>query len=103
MTRKKKKRYIIVEPSNHITLDSFRKIVERAYLELFGELGFVKAGLRIIKQINNKFILECSNKSVSEVILSISSITDLEGKPITLRVIKIVGTIKKARELVAEE
>ncbi|MEN2974859.1 MAG: Rpp14/Pop5 family protein [Candidatus Caldarchaeales archaeon] len=103
MPRKRRKRYIIVEASDNLPLEAVKKIIEKSHLELFGEFGLVKAGLRITKQIDDKLIIECLNKSLNEVILSISSITEFDGKPITFRIVRVVGTIKRAREVIVQE
>lgn len=100
---KRKKRYVIVEASTSIPLDVFKKLVEKSYLELFGEFGLVQANVKTIKKIDNKFILECSHNSTPRLILSISSITRLEDSMIRLRVVKVAGTIKKVREIFVEE
>ena len=99
---KRKKRYIIVEASTEIPIEVFKKLIEKSYLELFGEFGLNEANLRLVKKINNKFILECSHNSTSRAILSISSIRKLDDSLICLRVVKVAGTIRKAREIIAE-
>lgn len=99
---KRKKRYIIVKASTEIPLEVFKKLIEKSYLELFGEFGLNEANLRVVKKINNKFILECSQNSTSKAILSISSIRKLDDSMICLRVVKIAGTIKRVREIIAE-
>lgn len=98
---KRKKRYIIIEASTEIPVEVFKKLIEKSYLELFGEFGLNEANLKLVKKINNKFILECSHNSVSRAILSISSIRKLDDSLVCLRVVKVTGTIKKAREIIA--
>jgi RNase P/RNase MRP subunit POP5 len=99
---KRKKRYIIIEASTEIPVEVFKKLIEKSYLELFGEFGLNEANLRLVKKINNKFILECFHNSVSRAILSISSIRKLDDSLVCLRVVKVTGTIRKAREIIAE-
>ncbi len=100
---KRKKRYIIVEAPSELSLEVFKKLIEKSYLELFGEFGLIEANLRVIKKIDNKFIIECSHNSVYKVILSLSSIRRLDGEPVHLKIIKVAGTIKKVKEVIAEE
>jgi len=99
---KRKKRYIVVEASTEIPIEVFKKIIEKSYLELFGEFGLNEAKLRVVKKINNKFILECSHNSTPRAILSISSIKKLDDSLIYLRVVKVAGTIRKVREIIAK-
>lgn len=94
---------MVVEASSNIPLDVFRKLVEKSYLELFGEFGLIQANVKIVKKINNRFILECSHDSVPKMILSLSSITKLEDSMIRLKVVKVAGTFKKVREIIVEE
>jgi len=100
---KRKKRYIIVETSSNIPLDVFRKLVEKSYLELFGEFGLIQANVKVVKKIDSTFVLECSHGSVPKLILSLSSITRLEEGAIRFRVVKIAGTVKKVREIIVGE
>ncbi len=100
---KRRKRYVIVEAPPELPLEAFRKLIEKSYLELFGEFGLIEANLRVIKKIDNNFIIECSHNSVYKVILSLSSIRRLNGEPIHFKIIRVAGTIKKVREVIAEE
>lgn len=100
---KRKKRYIIVESPLELTLEAFKVLIEKSYLELFGEFGLVEANLRVVRKIDNKFILECSHNFMDRVVLSLSSIRRLDENAIHFRIIKVAGTISKVREIIAEE
>lgn len=100
---KKRRRYIILRVTRSVTAESLRKLVEKAYAELFGELSLAEASPRIVRQDDDKFILECRHYLVPKMILALASITEFDGLPIAIRTIKISGTMRKAKEIVYGE
>jgi RNase P/RNase MRP subunit POP5 len=67
-----------------------------AVLKLFGEYGASQTSLILMKyNLEPSYaILRCSNKALDMVKASIASITQINSKPIALRVLGVSGTLK---------
>jgi len=94
LVKKRKKRYLLIEASTDIQLEILKNIVEKTYVKLFGEFGYVEAGIRIVKKLDKRYILECFYKDVHKLVFTLSSIYQIEGVDVHLRVLGVSGTIK---------
>lgn len=94
MVKKRKKRYLIVEPNIDIQPEILKDTVEKTYMKLFGEFGYIEAGIRIVKKLDRRYILECFYKDVPKLVFALSSICQIEGVDTHLRILGVSGTIK---------
>jgi len=67
-----------------------------AVLQLFGEYGASQTNLTLMKYDlkRNCAILRCSHKALDMVKAALASITQANGKPVTMRVLGVSGTLK---------
>lgn len=98
---RRKKRYVVVKAEPEFEAERVAKAVEEAYLKLFGEYGLAEAGLKVTRKIRGRAILECALESLPRLTLSIASVTKIEGVPAALRILRVSGTVRGAREAVA--
>jgi ribonuclease P/MRP protein subunit POP5 len=77
--------------------------VWNALTQLFGEYGASQAELAFIHDYKQKdyFILRCSREALPMVRASIASITKIGGKPATIHVLRVSGTLKALRKKTA--
>jgi ribonuclease P/MRP protein subunit POP5 len=77
--------------------------VWKTLTQLFGEYGASQCELTLIRNSKQKnyFILRCSHKALPMVRASIASITEIDGKPATVHVLRVSGTLKSLRKKTA--
>ncbi|HID15428.1 MAG TPA: hypothetical protein EYP16_01305 [Candidatus Atribacteria bacterium] len=105
MIKVHRNRYLIFEihspkPLN-INKQKLLKHIFDANLRLFGEVGSSSIFINLIEYNENlqRGIIKCNHKSVLKLRAALASISELEGMPILIHIVKITGTIRKAREI----
>ena len=101
MTRHTRRRYIAVN------IDSKYRIEERDFVnalftsfkKLYGEYGASQANIRLIEFDfhNKRAILRCSHFTLDQMKASIVTITELNGKKVSVHIQQISGTLKSLR------
>lgn len=83
---------------------AFMDAVWDAVLQLFGEYGASQMNLILMKHSlkPNYAVLRCSHKALDMVKASLASVTQINGKPSTLRVLGVSGTLKALRRQLPE-
>jgi len=93
-----KRRYLLVQISGSETVDerAFMDAVWDAVLQLFGEYGASQTNLILMKFSlkSNYAVLRCSHKALDMVRASLASITQMNCKPVSIRVLGVSGTLK---------
>lgn len=74
-----------------------------AILKLFGEYGASKINLALIEYDPQKSyaVVRCLHKALEMVKASIASITEINGKPATIHIVGVSGTLKALRKKAA--
>jgi len=93
-----KRRYLLVQIVGSEAIDerAFMDAVWDAVLRLFGEYGASQTNLILMKYSlkPNYAVLRCSHKALDMVKASLASITQMNGKPVAVRVLGVSGTLK---------
>jgi len=101
-----KRRYLLVQIAGSGIVDerAFMDAVWNAVLKLFGEYGASQTNLILMrhKLKPNYAILRCSHKALDIVKASLASVTQMNGKPVALRVLGVSGTLKGLRRQLPE-
>ena len=100
-----KRRYL------HLTIVSEQPLNEKdvihaiwsAILKLFGEYGASQVNLALIEYEPQKSyaVVRCLHKALEMVKASIASITEINGKPAAVHIVRVSGTLKALRKKVA--
>jgi len=77
--------------------------VWNAVFQLFGEYGASQTNLTFIEYNSEKSwgIVRCSHKAVEMVRASVASVTEINGKPVAIDVLRVSGTLKALRKRVS--
>lgn len=98
MTRIVRRRYLALKVDSEETFDlrAVSDAVWDAVLRLFGEIGAGQAGLYMVGSDKEKsyMVLRCSHRALPMVRAAIASITKVGGKPATVHVLRVSGTLK---------
>ncbi|NWG09479.1 MAG: hypothetical protein HXX80_04115 [Nitrososphaerales archaeon] len=98
--RNAKKRYILIhheiERVDHVALES---AIKARISDLFGVVGLQSLNLKFIRMEPNFFIIRCDHKHTDDALFALGSM-NFEG--FTLLPIRVSGTIKKLRCVMAE-
>ena len=95
-----KKRYLLVEvvgPAGDASRDLMEDTISRVVGMLGGWIALAEAELRVFKPRGwtGRFIVRCSLKQMPTVLLALTLIREIEGRPAAALVTKSSGTIKK--------
>jgi RNase P/RNase MRP subunit POP5 len=95
-----KKRYLHVEvvgPAGDVSRDVMEDAVSRAVSMLGGWIALAEAELRVLKPRGwtGRFIARCSLRQMPTVLLALTLIREIEGRPVAVLVTRSSGTIKK--------
>ena len=78
------------------------KDITRAILNsvtrLLGEVGASKTNIWLLEYSKGKGLIRCSHTAVTNVVASVTTITEINDKRALLHVLGVSGTIKKAKE-----
>ena len=102
MLRNGRRRYLALKLDAQATLNS-REIMDaiwHALLKLYGEYGASRTPLNLIKHdVDGKIIiLRTGHTTVETVRAALASITEVEGKPVSIYVLRVSGTIRTLRK-----
>lgn len=101
-----KRRYIFVQIVGSEAIDerAFMDAVWNAVLQLFGEYGASQTNLILMsfKLKPNYAILRCSHKALDMVKASLASITQMKGRHVAIRVLRVSGTLKALSRQIPE-
>ena len=99
-------RYLAVkiESEKSFPKNIFMKAVLNSICRLYGIYGLSRTPISLIeyKTDEKSAILRCSHDSTDQLRSAISSITEIEGTPVYLRVIMISGTIKALKRKISK-
>ena len=93
-TLKENKRYILYEIDSMKKIQNQENIIKQELRGFIGDLGLAKAGLKFIKQKENRGIIQVTSQSLNDVKTGLSLISN-EQDPIRIRTIKASGVINK--------
>lgn len=101
MSHRMKRRYLAVKAESEEPVQGKEVLdaVWNALTRLFGEYGASQSGLAFIREDKQKeyFILRCLRKALPMVRASITSITEIDEKPVVIHVLRVSGTLKALR------
>lgn len=103
---RERKRYVAFEvlSSTRVQADSVAKALWHSVLGLVGELGAASMGLIVLTDLYNakqRGIARVSHTGVDAFKASLAFITDIEGKPATVRSLATSGNITKAKDAIS--
>lgn len=99
-TLREKDRYISFQiiSEEPIIYSDLESAILNTFLEFYGEDGFSKLSLWIVKNLYNSEnqvgVIRCNNKSVQQVIAGLGLISRLGDIRVTMKILKVSGTIK---------
>lgn len=98
-----RKRYLlveVVEPAGDISREAMEDALSRMVSTLGGWMTLAEAELRVLKPRGwiDRFIVRCNHKQTSTVLLAITLVKEIEGKPGAVLVVRSSGTIRKLLE-----
>jgi ribonuclease P/MRP protein subunit POP5 len=104
-TLREKKRYIafqvISEESETFSYSDLEQAIWNTSLDFLGEYGVSKTSIWLMKdcwdQNKQMGIIRCNHKSVHSVITSLGLISRLGDTKITIKILKVSGTIKTVK------
>ena len=81
-----------------ITYSDLEAAILNTFLDFYGEYGFSKLSLWIIKNLYNPKkaigVIRCNHKSVQQTIAGLGLVSRLGEARITIKVLKVSGTIR---------
>ncbi len=93
-----RRRYLTLKlASEHsVSREDLMSIIWDAIIRLFGEYGASQTDLALIKYNpeTNYAIIRCSHKALDMIKASITSITEINGKPAAIHTQRVSGTLK---------
>lgn len=96
--KKAKRRYLAleIESAEKFSSKEFIDSVWNAILKLYGEYGASQTGLTLISFNDERQIavIRISHTALKMVRASIATITEIGGKPASIRILTVSGTIK---------
>jgi len=78
----------------------FSRVLWKESLAFLGEMLTSKSGLWLLHFENNRGILKCNVGYVDEVICSLASIDQINGKKANVLVLGVSGTMKSVKEMI---
>ena len=101
MLRNGKRRYLALKLDSKATFSS-REIMDAIWhsiLKLYGEYGASRTPLTLIDYDTERkiIILRTGHTTVDTVRATLASITEMEGKPVSIYVVRVSGTIRALR------
>lgn len=93
-----RRRYLALrlESEQPVSREDLMKTIWDALIQLFGEYGASQTDLTLIKHNSegNYTIIRCLHKALEMVKASIASIREIDGKPATIHIQRVSGTLK---------
>ena len=97
---REKKRYIVyeVKAEKGVNFEEVKKELEKKMLEFLGELGYGKAGVRIMDNWkDNKGIIRTSTKSVDNVKAALTMVQRVGSQKVMVKTVGVSGILRKAK------
>ena len=99
--RSTRRRYLWlnINTSALLTSDNLNDLLERKIIFLYGVIGDVKIGYRLIEfnPEEKNAIIRCNHDKLNDMRATIAQISKFDGNPIRIDVILVSGTIKSLR------
>jgi ribonuclease P/MRP protein subunit POP5 len=97
---RERKRYLVFEvlAKNEISRDELAKEITSASHSLYGDIGVSTISPKLLDFNGKSGILRCAQDRVNEARAILATVNNINGAPLTLRVVGISGTIKAAKE-----
>ncbi len=95
---RRKSRYLLVESSREVNLDSKeeQRSLAEGIAKVIGEFGYMNSSPKVMRQLNPKsFIIRASRGQEGAVVLALSFIKQLNGKETGFYTIRNSGSIRK--------
>lgn len=93
-----RRRYLALKIDSEEVFSSreFMNTVWNSVLKLYGEYGASQTGLALIYYDEKKSfaVVRCAHKAVVTIRTALASITEIDGKPVAVYVLKVSGTLK---------
>jgi len=105
MVKEKRNRYVIfrIMSSEKLDLNKYQllKIIFSSVLKLYGEVGASFIHINLIEYDANlqKGIIKCNHNALVMLRAALCIIHEINGKQAFFHIIKVTGTLKKAREI----
>lgn len=103
-TMRDKKRYVAFEiySDKNIDENSVRKGINQGILDFIGVKGSAYASYQFIEytEPNKRGIIRCNNLGLENIKQSLTAIGEISFNKAFVHIIKITGTVKKAREII---
>ncbi len=102
---RERKRYIKfkVISEEPIEYSDLEAAIFNIFLDFYGELGFSKLSLKILKDLWNgetqEGVIKCNNKSVDKVLAGLALLSRLGDVRVIFKIIKVSGTIRSLKEV----
>lgn len=101
-SKRERNRYLVYEvfsSESPVHSEDIGRAIWKAALELLGELGVARSGLRVVDfdERKQKGVIKVNHTSVEEGRLVLSLVKEVNKKKLGLRVIGVSGILKKAR------
>jgi len=97
-----RKRYLAlkVESEEPLTEKDLIWVIWNSILQLFGEYGASQTNLYLVEfnPENGYAVLRCSHKAVDMVRASVTAITSVDEKSVTILVLRVSGTLRALRK-----
>lgn len=96
-----KNRYLVfeIQCKENVSFSEAKNAIQSSVLGFLGELETAKSGFKIMKDFKKmKGIIKTNPKYVNKLRTSLSLINNINKKKAIFNVIKVSGTLKKARE-----
>ncbi len=104
MSRRERRRYLALKvvSEQHVDERDLIDAIWNAVLQLFGEYGASQANIRLIEYDlqRNYAVVRCPHTALERVRASITSVTQIDGKPVSIHVMGVSGTLKALRKKV---
>ena len=97
---KEKKRYILFEIDSSNKMANIDKEIQMQLRSFIGDMGLARAGLKFVKNKDNKGIIQVNHKSVDEIKTGLALIKDIDAAPVRIRTLKVSGIINKLNNLI---
>lgn len=94
-------RYIafeLISEAKPVSEKDITRAIINSIIRLLGEVGASKTNVWLLEYSKGKGLIRCSHTAVTDVVASVTTITEINNKRAMLHVIGVSGTIKKAKE-----
>ena len=104
MIARRKSRYLLVESSKDVNLDSKeeQRSLAEGIAKVIGDFGYMNSSPKVMRQLSSRvFVMRSSRGSEGHVVLALSFIKQLSGREIGFYTIRLSGSMRKLEEVAA--